>query len=151
MNKRNVLISACLLGVNCRYDGNGVLMEQIDLLMERFHLVPVCPEILGGMTIPRRPCERVSDRVVNNAGEDVTEYFIKGAEEVVKLARLYDCKHALLKERSPSCGYGKIYDGTFSHIEVDGNGVLAELLDNEGIAVYGESDIDRFLRDCREA
>lgn len=126
-------------------------MEHIDQLMERFHLIPVCPEILGGMTIPRRPAERVGDRVVNNAGEDVTEYFIKGAEEVMKLARLYDCKCALLKERSPSCGYGKIYDGTFSHTTVDGNGILAELLDKEGIAVYGESEVVRLLRDGREA
>lgn len=151
MNKKNVLISACLLGVNCRYDGNGVPMEHIDQLMERYHLIPVCPEILGGMTIPRRPAERIEDRVVNNAGEDVTEFFVRGAEEVLKIARLYDCDTAILKERSPSCGFGEIYDGTFSHKIVRGSGVLSELLSSEGITVYGETDIEELLRNCDES
>lgn len=151
MNKQNILISSCLLGANCRYDGKGVPMGQIDFLLEKFHPVPVCPEIMGGLTIPRRPCERVGDRVMNDAGEDVTEYFVKGAEEVLMLARLYGCKYAILKEKSPSCGYGKIYDGTFSHKVIDGSGVLAELLEAEGIAVYGESELDRFFRDALSA
>ncbi len=145
MNKENVLISACLLGVNCRYDGNGVPAAHIEDLMERYHLVPVCPEILGGLTIPRRPAERIEDKVINNAGEDVTEYFVRGAKETVQLARLYDCKIAILKERSPSCGFGEIYDGTFSHRIVNGSGVLAEYLTAEGITIYGESDIEELL------
>ena len=149
MNKKNVLISACLMGVNCRYDGKGILMEHLDQLMERYHLVPVCPEIMGGMTIPRRPCEKSGDRVVNDVGEDVTEYFVKGADEVIKLAGLYHCKYAILKERSPSCGYGEIYDGTFSHNVISGHGILGELLDHKEIAVYGETDMDRFLRDSK--
>ncbi len=151
MNKKNVLISACLLGVNCRYDGNGVPTEHIDQLMERFHLVPVCPEILGGLNIPRRPAERIEDKVINNAGEDVTEFFVRGAEEVLKIARLYGCDTAILKERSPSCGFGEIYDGTFSHKIVRGSGVLAELLSSEGITVYGETDIEELLRNSGES
>ncbi len=148
MNKKNILVSACLLGVGCRYDGKGLPIERMEQLLENFHPVPVCPEIMGGLTIPRRPCERVGDRVVNNAGEDVTEQFVRGAEEALMLARLYDCKYALLKEKSPSCGYGKIYDGTFSHRVTDGSGVMAELLETEGIAVYGENDLDRFFREA---
>ena len=148
MSKKNVLISACLMGVNCRYDGNGVVMEHLELLMEKFHLVPICPEILGGMTIPRRPAERVGDRVVNDKGEDVTECFVRGAKEVLRMARLYNCEHAILKERSPSCGFGRIYDGTFSHTVISGNGILAELLEAEGIAIYGESNIEELLQAC---
>ncbi len=151
MNKKNVLISACLLGVNCRYDGKSVPMEQPELLMEKVHLIPICPEILGGLSIPRKPAERVENRVINNAGEDVTEYFNQGTEEVLRLARLYGCKSAILKERSPSCGYGKIYDGTFSHTVIDGSGIMAEGLEQEGIRVYGENDMERFFRDYSEA
>ncbi len=150
MNKKNVLISACLMGVNCCYDGNGVPMEHLDGLMQNFHLIPVCPEILGGLPIPRRPAEILGDKVINNAGEDVTEYFVRGAEEVLKIARLYDCRYAILKERSPSCGYGKIYDGTFSHTEVDGSGILAELLTGEGILVCGETDAGELTAMCRD-
>lgn len=149
MSKKNVLISACLMGVNCRYDGRGVPMEHLELLMEKFHLVPICPEILGGLTTPRRPAERVGDRVVNDAGEDVTDFFVRGAQEVLKLARLYDCEYAILKEKSPSCGFGRIYDGTFSKTVIPGSGILAELLDAEGIAVYGENSIEELLQACR--
>ena len=138
----NILISACLLGVNCRYDGSSILIKNLDLLMERYHLIPICPEILGGLTIPRQPAEIVAGRVVNRLGEDVTEPFQRGAQEVLRLAKLYACSHAILKERSPSCGYEKIYDGTFSHTIVEGNGVLAELLASEGITVLGETQIE---------
>ncbi|HKL98485.1 MAG TPA: DUF523 domain-containing protein [Mobilitalea sp.] len=141
----NILVSACLLGVNCRYDGSSTLIKNLDLLMERYHLIPICPEILGGLTIPRQPAEIVAGRVIYRSGEDVTEPFQRGAYEVLKLAKLYACKHAILKERSPSCGHDEIYDGTFSHTIVEGNGVLAELLASEGITVLGESQIENLL------
>lgn len=141
----NMLVSACLLGVNCRYDGTGMFVEQLQTLKEKHNLVPICPEIFGGMKTPREPAEKLMNKVVTKTGEDVTDYYKKGANEVLKLAKFYDCKFAILKERSPSCGYGKIYDGTFSGTVADGNGVMAELLVENGITVIGESNIERLL------
>ncbi|MBB2183345.1 DUF523 domain-containing protein [Lachnospiraceae bacterium MD1] len=141
----NILISACLMGVNCRYDGVGMWIEHLDELMKKYHLIPVCPEIFGGMSTPREPAERIKDKVITRIGEDVTEYYKKGAQEVLNLAKLYQCEYAILKERSPSCGCGKIYDGTFTHTQIDGDGVLAELLISEGIKVLGESNVQELL------
>ena len=141
----NILISDCLMGVNCRYDGVGMWIEHLDELMKKYHLIPVCPEIFGGMSTPREPAERIKDKVITRIGEDVTEYYKKGAQEVLKLAKLYQCEYAILKERSPSCGCGKIYDGTFTHTQIDGEGVLAELLISEGIKVLGESNVQELL------
>lgn len=135
----NILVSACLLGINCRYDGGGGKNEAVAELMKDHHLIPVCPEQLGGMATPREPAERRGGRVLNKAGEDVTEYYMRGARETLKLAKLYNCKYAVLKERSPSCGCGFIYDGTFSGNKKPGDGVTAELLKSQGITVLGES------------
>lgn len=143
----NVLVSACLMGVNCRYKGDGSMIPEISLLMERCHLIPVCPEIMGGLATPRTPAERLGDRVVTRDGEDVTEQYGKGAEEVAHLAALYGCRYALLKERSPSCGSGEVYDGTFGRKLVPGDGVAAARLKKEGIAVYGESSAGQLLKD----
>lgn len=137
----NILVSACLLGVQCRYDGTGVLSEEIKHLMEEHTLIPVCPEIIGGLATPRDPAERIGDRVMTKNGADVTKNYKKGAMETLKLAQLYQCKCAILKERSPSCGCGRIYDGTFSRNLIDGNGMTAELLLENGIEVKGESKI----------
>lgn len=140
----NILVSACLLGVNCRY--NGIKKENTEVLrlleLDGINLVPVCPEQMGGMATPRRPSEQRGRSVVNDAGEDVTAYFQRGAEEVLHLAGLYHCPWALLKERSPSCGCGEIYDGTFSGKIISGDGVTAELLRKSGIEIFGESEID---------
>jgi uncharacterized protein YbbK (DUF523 family) len=137
----NILVSACLLGVNCRYNGTSKLHEEILELMKIHQLVPVCPEIYGGLQTPREPSERVGDKILTRLGVDVTENFDRGASEIGELAKLYDCNYAILKERSPSCGYGKIYDGTFSDRLVDGNGVLAELLAKQGVKIIGESAV----------
>lgn len=138
----NILISACLLGLRCRYDGKDKnFLEGIDKLMKNHILIPICPEQMGGLSTPRDPAERVGNKVITRAGKDVTEEYVKGAEESLKLARLYDCKVAILKEKSPSCGSGKIYDGSFSKTLIDGNGVTAELLIENGIKVIGEGDI----------
>lgn len=137
----NILVSACLLGVQCRYDGTGALTEGIKKLMEEHTLIPVCPEIMGGLATPRDPAERSGNRVVTKNGADVTENYQKGAVETLKLAKLYQCSCAVLKERSPSCGCGRIYDGSFSRKLVDGNGMTAELLLKNGIQVKGESQI----------
>ena len=141
----NILISACLLGVACRYDGASKPIMQMVALMEHYHLVPICPEQLGGLPTPREPSERQADAVRAKEGADVTAPFVRGAEQALHLARLYDCKAAVLKERSPSCGSGEIYDGTFSGCLVPGDGVTAALLKQNGIAVYGESEIEELL------
>ena len=142
-----ILISACLLGVCCRYDGGGNPQDWA----ERLELVPVCPEQLGGLATPREPAERLGDRVVTRSGADVTEAYRRGAQEAVALAGLLGCQAAVLKERSPSCGQGVIYDGSFSHTRIAGDGVTAELLDRAGIPVYGESQAAVFLGEAPPA
>ena len=143
----NILVSACLLGVECRYDGRGVLVSQAEELLSRHHLIPVCPEIMGGLATPRTPAERMGSGVVTRDGEDVTAAYEKGAGEVLKLAQLYGCQAAILKERSPSCGSGQVYDGTFTGTLTQGDGVCAACLKEHGIRVYGESQVGRLLED----
>ena len=142
----NILISGCLLGLKCRYDGKEKKLPEIEKLIKLYNLIPVCPEQLGGLPTPRIPAERVKDRVITQAGADVTEEYQLGAKEALKIAKLYNCKKAILKEKSPSCGYGKIYDGTFSRNLTDGNGVTANLLIDNGIEIFGESEIEKFLK-----
>ena len=146
----NILISACLLGLCCRYDGKAKFDPRIEKLMEKHHLIPVCPEQLGGLPTPRDPSERLMGRVVSKTGRDVTEAFARGAEEALKLARLFRCTAAVLKERSPSCGRGTVYDGTFTGALTEGDGVAAELLMKNGVAVLGESQIEEFLHGLGE-
>ena len=114
-------------------------------LMERYHLIPVCPEQLGGLPTPREPSERQGDAVRAKSGADVTAQYRRGAEQALHLARLYGCRAAVLKERSPSCGSGEIYDGTFSGCLTPGDGGPAALLTENGIAVYGESELEALL------
>lgn len=144
--KETILVSACLLGVNCRYDGNHGENEEILALLNDYHLVPVCPEQLGGMETPRLASERRGDNeVISQSGQDVTAFFEKGAGETLKLAKIFGCKKAVLKERSPSCGNGMIYDGTFSGNKIPGSGVTAALLKQNGIDVIGESKIHSLI------
>ena len=137
----NLLISACLLGVECKYSGgsNALPEETIVKLRTRYRLIPVCPETAGGLPTPRDPSERLGERVVNCRGADVTAQFKKGAEAALELARRYGCTTALLKEHSPSCGSGLIYDGSFSGKLVEGDGCAAELLKAAGVSVVGEN------------
>lgn len=145
MKQEAILISACLIGCPCRYDGQGKETIGAAALKERFHLVPVCPECLGGLPTPRPPAERQGNRVVNREGADVTEAYRRGAEETLRLARINGCTTAVLKERSPSCGAGEIYDGTFRHVLTAGDGVTAALLKAHGICVVGESQIPQLM------
>lgn len=135
-----VLVSACLLGCPCRYDGAGRADARVLALVKTHRLIPVCPEQLGGLPTPRPPAERVGERVLASDGTDVTPAFARGAEETLRLARLLGCTAAILKARSPSCGNGQIYDGTFSGRLVSGSGVTAALLLQNGIAVRTEED-----------
>ncbi len=133
--KERILVSACLLGVNCKYDGGNNYSSEIDKFLEDYEVIPICPEIMGGLPTPRMASERLADKVITKDGRDVTKQYIKGAQECLFLAKKYNVKKALLKLRSPSCGHKKIYDGTFSHTVIDGNGVTAELLKNNGIEI----------------
>ena len=140
-----LLIAACLLGVPCRYDGAAKPQPWAEELARRHELVPVCPEQLGGLPTPRHPSERQGDRVVMNTGMDVTEQYRRGADAALRLCRMLGCEAAVLKERSPSCGHGKIYDGSFTGTLTDGDGVTAEPLIRNGIPVYGESQAAELL------
>ncbi len=143
----SLLISACLLGVNCKYSGgnNALPPETREALAARYRLVPVCPERDGGLPTPRAPSERRGDRVLNREGEDVTEAFARGAALALAAAEQNGCGLALMKERSPSCGSGAIYDGSFGGVLVSGDGVAAALLKEKGLAVFGETECYRLL------
>lgn len=134
-NKEKILVSSCLLGLNCRYDGGNNYSKEVEEFLKNYEVIPICPEIMGGLPTPRTPSERQADRVINKEGKDVTEQYEKGARECLFLAQKYDGKKALLKLRSPSCGSKEIYDGTFSHTIIEGDGVTAELFKKNGIEV----------------
>ena len=143
--RKPLLISACLLGAACRYDGQSRPLdaETLEKLKARFALVPICPEIFGGLPTPRPPAERTAAGVFTQAGADVTEAYARGAAEARRLAALLGCEAALLKARSPSCGSGAVYDGSFTGTLRPGDGVTAEALKAAGVAVYTEADLDR--------
>lgn len=149
MEKRErILVSACLLGIPCRYDGRSMPCDKVISLAEKYELVPVCPEIYGGLSTPRVPSERIGERVMMKNGTDVTENYARGAAAALELCRIFDIKTAILKEKSPSCGCGAIYDGSFSGRLTDGNGVTAELLLSHGIRVVGESFVEEIGGAC---
>lgn len=146
-----ILVSACLCGINCRYDGNSCLNEKILELFKKGELVPVCPEKLGGLPTPRAPREisggtgkdilEGTAKVIDESGNvDSTKEFVDGAYKTLKIAKALDIKKAILKQRSPSCGVGRIYDGNFSGKLKQGNGVTAELLMQNGIEILTEED-----------
>lgn len=138
-----ILVSSCLLGCACRYKGDDCKNERILALAKEHVLLGVCPEQMGGLETPRVPSEIVGDKVMSNAGRDVTAEYRKGAEAALYLAQLNRADFAILKAKSPSCGKGLIYDGTFSGSKVPGNGVTAALLLENGIPVYTEEELDR--------
>ena len=146
----NILISACLLGVGCRYDGTRKKNAAAIRLAEKYHLIPFCPEQAGGLATPRSPAELCGGIVITRDGADVTDAYRHGAEEALRLAEMFHCVVAVLKERSPSCGSGEIHDGTFSGGLTAGDGVTAALLKAHGIRVLGESQIQRELLLCLE-
>ena len=135
----NILISACLLGVRVRYDGQSKPDARAIALIDKYHLIPVCAEVMGGLPTPRIPAERQGEKVITRDGRDVTEQYERGAQEIVRLAKMYQCRLAILKEKSPSCGTDRIYDGSFTGTLTDGQGVLAQRLRENGITVVGES------------
>ena len=147
MGKQHLLISLCLLGEPCRYDGKSVPMsgEVIARLKEKYILVAVCAEQAGGLPTARIPAERKGERVVRRDGGDVTAEYAKGAETALSLCRKHNISIALMKAKSPSCGAGLVYDGTFSGTITAGDGVTAALLSENGIKVYTENEINALL------
>ncbi len=138
--KEKVLVSSCLLGINCKYNGENNYQEELLLSLKDKEVIPFCPEIAGGLSTPRLASEIKNGRVVNKEGIDVTNFFQKGANETLKLCQLLNIKKAVLKAKSPSCGCSKVYDGTFTSHLIDGNGITAALLIQNGIEVITDTD-----------
>ena len=132
------IVSACLAGCNCRYDGGNNRSEKVVQLVQQGRALPVCPEQLGGLSTPRPPFEIVDARAVDKNGNDITEQMQRGAEEALALAKMAGCTKAILQLRSPSCGVGRIYDGTFSGVLIEGNGMFAQQILNAGIVIESE-------------
>ncbi|NLV22682.1 MAG: DUF523 domain-containing protein [Syntrophomonadaceae bacterium] len=151
------VVSGCLCGINCKYNGANNRHEKFIKELRAGQLLPLCPEQLGGLPTPRSACEIVGGsgedvlagraRVINTAGEDVTECFIKGAQEFLAIIKQAGIDEAVLQRRSPSCGVGKIYDGSFSGHLVSGDGVTTALLKKHGIKVWNDED---YLQDKGE-
>ena len=141
-----ILISACLVGDKCKYDGHTNYTPLIKDLLEKYELVPFCPEVEGGLPTPRKPSERKGDKVINNVGKDVTRNFELGAEKALNICKYLNIKIAILKENSPSCGVNQIYDGNFNKKLIKGEGVTTELLRKNGIIVYTENQIEELLK-----
>lgn len=137
-----IAVSACLLGEPCRYNHKSCPLKAALDLKDYHTLVPVCPEVLGGLTTPRAPSEISNGKVINTLGQDVTSAFEKGAQEALAILQENGCELALLQQRSPSCGCGKIYDGSFSSKLIAGDGVFTKLLKSKGIPVYSSDDLE---------
>lgn len=139
-----VLVSACLLGYNCKYNGKNNLNSKIVELLKTHEVIPVCPEMFGGLSCPRIPCEKVGDRILDKEGNDCTKQFIKGAEEALNIAKEKQVDFAILQKRSPSCGNSVIYDGTFKGNLMAGNGVFAQKLQSLNIPIM-EAESEKFV------
>lgn len=133
-------ISACLCGVSCTYKGGHHEVVECRKMVEDGEAIAICPEVLGGLSTPRTPAEIFEHQVITKRGDDVTEAFNEGAKQVVALCKEYQVDEVILKSKSPSCGIGLIYDGTFTHNLIDGNGVTAQRLLDEGFHVISECD-----------
>ena len=141
--KPKILVSACLIGEPVRYDGKDKnTISELLKLKEKYDIIPICPEVMGGLSIPRPPSEIKGDKVINILGKDVTENFKIGAEKALMLAKENKILFALLKQSSPSCGTKTIYNGNFEKVKISGMGVTAKLLFENGITVYSEEDIE---------
>ena len=148
-----IIVSACLCGINCRYDGGNNLDGRVLKLLKEGKVIPVCPEQLGGLATPRDPCEILDGdgfdvidgkaTIIGSGSNDITSKFLKGAYETLKIAQQVGATCAVLKAKSPSCGVSKIYDGTFSSTLRQGNGVTTQLLLSKGIDVFTEENLDK--------
>jgi len=136
-----ILVSACLLGTNCKYNGkNNKNIKVLEYIKDKY-VIPICPELFGGLSIPRIPSEIYNNKVIDKDGIDVTNYFMEGARKTLEIAKILNIKKAILKQKSPSCGCGKIYDGTFTGSITNGDGITTKILKENGIEVITEDDI----------
>ncbi len=144
------LVSACLVGIRCRYNGSGTREEALEELFRRGEVLPLCPEVLGGLATPRECCEirifRGECRVLGRSGKEYTRAFLEGARKTLEICKICGITEAILQPRSPSCGCGTVYDGTFSGKLVEGVGITAELLQREGILVRSVEEWKRQVR-----
>ena len=136
-----ILISACLLGYKTRYDGLSKPSKKIKEIFENDILIPICPEQMGGLSTPRPKAEIKGDKVINIDGKDVTSNYIKGAKMALEIAKLNDVDFCILKSKSPSCGKGLVYDGSFSNNLISGDGICTKLLKENGFKIYSEEEI----------
>ncbi len=145
-----IIVSACLAGIHCRYNGTHGKIDAIEKLVLSGIAIPLCPEVLGGLGIPRMPCEikgSGEDRqVISKKGENLTRFFKKGAEKTLTIAKITGATKAILKSRSPSCGHGSIYDSSFSGKLIKGNGLTADLLEKNNILVLTEETFDNVFK-----
>ncbi|MCR4897813.1 MAG: DUF523 domain-containing protein, partial [Acholeplasmatales bacterium] len=141
-----LLISSCLIGNNTKYNGKNNYIKEIEQLKLKYELIPICPEVLGGLSIPRDPSEINNDKVISINGKDVTKEFNIGANKALNIALLNNIKYALLKDGSPSCGNTYIYDGTFSNKKIDGIGITTKLLKENNITIYNENNLSKLLK-----
>lgn len=138
--KIEFVVSACLAGCKCRYDGKDNLCPKVKQLVEEGRAITVCPEVMGGLSTPRIPSERKEDKIINAEGFDNTPYFEKGVELAIEEVKKYNIKKAILKAKSPSCGNKYIYDGSFTKTLIEGKGLLAEKLSELSVEIYDEGD-----------
>lgn len=142
----NILVSACLLGINCRYDGKNCLNEKVLKLRDYANIIPICPEQMGGLSTPRVPGEIVGNKILSKSGDNLTDNYNNGANIALKIAQINNCKYALLKQKSPSCGCGLIYDGSFSGKLIGGDGNTTKLLKENGIMCFNDEEIEKLLK-----
>lgn len=136
-----ILVSACLLGENCKYNGGNNRNERVLRYVQGHEVIPVCPEVLGGLPCPRKPVEWVGKRVLTRDGDDCTENFRIGVQKALEVIAGQQVDLAILQSRSPTCGVKQIYDGTFSGVRIDGQGVLAKALAARGIPLMDAEDV----------
>lgn len=138
-----ILVSACLIGKNCKYNGGNNKNETVIKFLQGKEYIAICPESAGGLPIPRMPAEISGDRVIQKNGNDVTEEFISGAEKIARAAKESSATLAILKESSPSCGVNLVYDGSFSGKKIPGQGITCKMLEEMGIEVKSEVDLEK--------
>lgn len=145
-----IMVSACLLGDNVKYNGQNNYQEKLHKFLAGHEVIKVCPEVMGGLSIPRSPAEIKGNSVINQEGYDVTKEYHFGALKTLEIAKKEQIKVAILKKNSPSCSNKKIYDGTFTHTLVNGMGVTAQLLKENGITVLNEEEWEEYFKSYDE-
>ena len=141
-----IMVSACLLGDNCKYNGKNNFNKKLIDFLKNYEVIKICPEVMGGLSIPRIPSEIKDNLVINKNNIDVTSFFEKGAIKSLEIAKENNIKIAILKDGSPSCGSNKIYDGTFTNNKINGVGITTKLLKENGITVLNENNYIEYFR-----